>query len=1215
MSEPSTKPATKNLKKKLKVKNKIEMKKSTEKKAENQEAIYRSLKQKIEMDSTPTGNTTLSDDMANEAPPSDPLFTDESDTESVRESTRDFPVRTGQNEKIELFSNNSAKNTETTKTNKKNPKTKTTEKMEKEKSQKQKSLKTKSPKYNNTMTCIICHTKTTLPNFCDRCINAGFKEKHDEDPDSVHMGLWVQHEGGKYEFLPHKKRKNPINKISGNTSAMDNLYKFHLVAGKKDPTSQWSGSRKPGQKGRNWSKGYKANDANNVGIPCGKINGIIAIDLDFQTIKDEAGKKVGIDDYWHSNTDIPFHQAFGLPFNAEGETEAERNKGYIKDWDTLTQMTANGGIHMIFKYDPEVASSHRHPTIDIQSDGYYIVGHGSKVKNFHGEMIEYKIINNATIKPMPDELRAWVLDNCYTKEQKTKAKKRKERIEDKEKDPNYYKYIMSDEEADKLSADLIKADGEYITDTSKWAKYTTAMKVLGKKSIWDKYSKTGEKYDEERNEQFWNWSDDQGWANMLIHILNVATKTDDAWKGAINLIKMKTIYNKELNYDTTISATDGKYLGLAIERGVWALEGENDYLIHSSTGTGKTTLIKEEYMKKKSKFISITSRKTLAYEQYQVFLKHGIKKMIYYGNYLECPPQDFPTNKNVCIQLDSIGKLYQYMDKLGEYEIFLDEYSSLIEYLITSDTLKGKRIQIFTRLMMILRKAKRVIGADADITSYTMRFMNYCRAHTNRPLKLIKNEFEMARGRPAIEHFDLTGFKEELLKEDKYLLATDTKTNALAVFHTWHELTELPLNEDEQYEVGGKMYPKYELLMGRDSKGVVVCLTSDNDGMIDLDDFDRVIYSPKIIYGLDSTMRRKVFTMYEERTINPRAMLQQVARCRDPIELRFIFLRKQFKMPVYVDYKETEGDLLKVENIYDWELLTEQPIINLYKDILKYIMYNDDAYLTNPYLHFIQMVKQRGWNLQTAPGKTSKKGVIQMAKDYKELELGELFDKEHPAIKERNNYIKVPEEVLDDPEGLNEHQKLILTRNPNYEYYMTFKYYCFKTDEQLHSEVDIQEDFTMSRMRQMRGKIILLKNILELCGCAGKFDITATRGVPEARKDLLLKAIINQARMRFDKRKFDLSKKEDAQQLIFKLFKQTLGPTSVKSKRMMVDGERQQVYSISEAWKESLYEMCKYNMRVKDYEDYDDAIGKENENILVEEFMGDDSEEEDYDDL
>ena len=62
----------------------------------------------------------------------------------------------------------------------------------------------------------------------------------------------------------------------------------------------WRKSERIGIKGARWSKGYKANKDNNVGIPAGKVNNIVVVDLDFQSIKEggkKSGKKIGIDDH------------------------------------------------------------------------------------------------------------------------------------------------------------------------------------------------------------------------------------------------------------------------------------------------------------------------------------------------------------------------------------------------------------------------------------------------------------------------------------------------------------------------------------------------------------------------------------------------------------------------------------------------------------------------------------------------------------------------------------------------------------------------------------------------------------------------------------------------------------------------------------------------------------------------------------------------------
>jgi len=1045
--------------------------------------------------------------------------------------------------------------------------------------------------------CILCNA-TTEGKFCARCVSAGFRDQHEADPESVCKGIWQKNASSEWVFMKYRKRKNPINKLSANNSDMDILYKFHLLRFSKNPTAMWRGAKKPGVKGRGWSKGYTANDSNNIGIPCGKVNGIIAIDLDFQTIKDDSGKKIGIDREWHQRQDIPFHQEFGLPFN-EGDTD-EAAAGYIYKWDTLTQATANGGVHMIFKYDPDVPSSHNHPAIDIQSDGYYIVGMGSKVYDFDKQLQEYKIIHNASIKPMPDDLREWVLDNCYTKSQKQARTSRKKKLAAADADINYYTYEMSNEVAEQFSADLKTADPEYFTDTKKWCCYTTAMKVVNKKEIWDKWSQGGDKYDADRNEKFWQWSKDKEFAAVLYKIFTVISRVNPIWKGYMDLVKMKPIYSYNLDYNINIPAESGKYLGLAMD-----CDASSDYLLHSSTGTGKTTLIKNLYKNTGARFISITSRKSLAYEQYRVFENAGIRKMVYYGNYMDDPSDQFPRNKNVCIQIDSIDKIRYYLPDIKHYDIFLDEYSSLIEYLITSDTLRTKRIPIFRRLIQIIRGCRRVIGADADINSYTMRFLTWC---GRKPI-LVKNNYEMATGRPAVEHFSLESFKKKLLTEDKFILATDSKTCALSVFHTWLKLKPLPLDDDDNYTYKGKKIPKYELLLGQDDKGVVICLTGNNPGTTDLDDFDRVIFSPKIVYGLDSTMERPVYCQYEEGIITPKAMLQQVARCRNPTELNFLFTKKKFSYPGYLDIKETDADLLKVENRYDdWELMADQGEINLFKDIIKFIIYNDDCYNTNPYLHFIKMSKQRGWDIQTGMMATSGKGLQLLKKQYKVLETTELFDTQHPILKEKNEYIGVDE---DDMSDLTTDQKLVFTRATDYDYYIALKYYLLKNDDDIHNDIATQDDFKVSRMRQVRGLITLLRAYIDLTGCPSKIDLTCQRGIPEGQKTSTLLAVINQGRCRFKRDRYDISKVKDAQEVLFKLVKQTLGPKSIKSKRQMIDGVRQQVYEINTDWMAEMYSMIEIKNKIVPFSEGDWRIGHEHSNWRKEEpGLPIDSEEE-----
>ena len=97
-----------------------------------------------------------------------------------------------------------------------------------------------------------------------------------------------------------------------------------------------------------------------------------------------------------------------------------------------------------------------------------------------------------------------------------------------------------------------------------------------------------------------------------------------------------------------------------------------------------------------------------------------------------------------------------------------------------------------------------------------------------------------------------------------------------------------PLTDDEARKHKG-------LDVWKDERGFVVCLHGGYKKSCDLDIYDRVVYSPKVVYGLDSKRRRPVYCWYEcpsGMTITPKHMLQQIARTRNIVHLHFIFFRK-----------------------------------------------------------------------------------------------------------------------------------------------------------------------------------------------------------------------------------------------------------------------------------------------------------------------------------
>ena len=161
------------------------------------------------------------------------------------------------------------------------------------------------------------------------------------------------------------------------------FFKFTLHPNEKKPNTAFGNKQ-------NWKKKLVASEKHNVGILCGQVNNIIGVDLDMY--------KWGED---HS-----FIKLFGADPTM---------------FDTLTQKTPNGGYHLIFEYDVDIPQTQNEEYgIDIRSDGGYLVAAGSSINGVH-----YEIFNDKPVRPLPRDLKEWLLANIYTKEQKHTRKSQK----------------------------------------------------------------------------------------------------------------------------------------------------------------------------------------------------------------------------------------------------------------------------------------------------------------------------------------------------------------------------------------------------------------------------------------------------------------------------------------------------------------------------------------------------------------------------------------------------------------------------------------------------------------------------------------------------------------------------------------------------------------------------------------------------------------------
>ena len=374
---------------------------------------------------------------------------------------------------------------------------------------------------------------------------------------------------------------------------LEDCKKFKLLHGSKNPSDEWAKGNR-----HKWDK--TKHHHGNWGCPTGKVNGIIGFDPD----------------HYKWGPDHPFYTVLA------GRSWEQ----YVKDVDTLTVGTPNGGHHFYFKYNklPQINSNLE---IDIKGDGGYLVRPGSKVLKKDGvTMGAYTVIHDTAVKEMPKDLYDWLWLNLNYKHNKRggggtgkNCKKGKELVHAE----SLYACDLTDGETLEM---LNRLPESFITKHDDWLKTATAMKQMGKTDLFIRFcldhpktncKKKGDVY-YNKNVELINGITQHNTLDMVFALQM------EMMKGDLNGVKTMQGYTK---YKPTLR---GKYkvppteihaekLGYKLE-----LKENRDYVIKSDTGTGKTTIAKEYVKQTGKKLISIVSRISLGDAQCTAFNEHGI---------------------------------------------------------------------------------------------------------------------------------------------------------------------------------------------------------------------------------------------------------------------------------------------------------------------------------------------------------------------------------------------------------------------------------------------------------------------------------------------------------------------------------------------------------------------------------------------------------------
>jgi hypothetical protein len=395
-------------------------------------------------------------------------------------------------------------------------------------------------------------------------------------------------------------------------------------------------------------------------------------------------------------------------------------------------------------------------------------------------------------------------------------------------------------------------------------------------------------------------------------------------------------------------------------------------------------------------------------------------------------------------------------------------------------------------------------------------------------------------GKKTREHFSETTFIKEMMNEDKWLLMMDSKAKAGVVRQ---ELIEMKKAIDPE-----------------DNMNIVV-IDSDYNGDMTLDEFDKVICSPSIVYGIDSHMKRKVFAYYKSHTISPQAMVQQIGRERDITELHYLFVKKECRSPQYETLTnaraviEDRWALNKTdlpEDILSWKFERDVEE-NFYYEMLAEYMYVDSAYNTNKFVHFRDLLRRKGFVIEENKYNKTTVNTKKRDKELKALDKQEklkrlkcfVAQKEEKSRRSMNIPLEKQEEFADiyiEPFAMSEHFN-----------------YCklmFSSADNVEARYLKINDYDGKKASSGQGEIVFLKQLADVLKCDRHFNPSESFESEKAMTEMYKKYLItfNKNEKKFGKKRneaydSDWRKISDLTRDIGKALKDLVGKNNIETKR------------------------------------------------------------------
>ena len=777
----------------------------------------------------------------------------------------------------------------------------------------------------------------------------------------------------------------------------------------------------------------------NVGLKTGAVSGFTVVDADLYKMTSKTDFKITFED--------EIKEYFG----------------------TFTVRTPQGGYHYFFKYDSDVHQSQEGKNeesecVDIRNDGGYVVFPPSKVNGG-----TYKIVNNEPIIEMPLKLKRWCKDKLGAKSKKVnktpKPNKEEENIEEEPMITTTYDVIITNEEfvellnmlptlhiKNKKNLKKEKKMKDYRGSYHRWIQVLKGSKFVGMKNEFIEWSKgtIHDNYDENVLQTLWR-KEDCCVDNFIYIIKRAKVKNRFTYKRVPpdNFHGYKEINKAKLDTVKIKNGTETRTL---------FFKEDTNYLTKSDPGTGKTTSFCHFIKSCKSPFISITSRIALGSEQCSALRKEGIKCEFY-------KDQQYEFGDSIVITPESSITLSNY--DFSNYIIFLDEFDSMLTHILTSSTVKNQKL-IFQNIVRMILTCKQFICVDADISYISKHFLDFFKLDYQMHINIFKNYKDVK----VTIIYDEDEFFNLIRKEDKYILCSDCKEDV----NDANRILKM-LNDDEIF------------LITADTKG---------DDWI-MDDHDKIMMSPKNIYGVNSLMKRTVFCHYNNCSISPSQMVQQICRCRNIKEVFIFFTNISYRAPIYDKEEETEDSkkisLSNYNNVINKAIKNNNRTLKLYddddssaviyndipitEDILEELFesltcmnnYKQDCYNTCKFLHLLNILREKGFAISNnfePIQKLYKKDIRDMIKN----ELNDNFDSNDEKVERVNKYLNIPQSDIES------YKELFIDKSALSQHFNLSSFFFGNINDNLVNLAN-RNDYDISKCKDINIKFELLNRMLE----------------------------------------------------------------------------------------------------------------------------------------